>query len=335
MKVLVTGATGFTGSRLARRLLDEGNEVRVLVRNKSGLQKLGIETCDVVVGDIADPLAVLEAASGTEAIFNLAALYRTAGVPDQAYWDVHVRGTENVVRAAREVGVKQLIHCSTVGVHGHIARPPADEDYPFAPGDLYQKSKLEGELTARRFGRESGIPVTVIRPCAIYGPGDLRLLKLFKMAARKRPVILGSGEIFYHMVHVDDLVQGFMLTLGNPRAFGEVFIIGGSECKTLNELVRIMAGCMGHFGDIVHLPVKPVRWLSGIVEDVCIPLGIEPPIYRRRVDFFTKSRCFSIRKAETMLGFRPAIPIEEGIRRTLDWYVQEGYLRGGGGWRGR
>jgi nucleoside-diphosphate-sugar epimerase len=321
MKALVTGASGFTGRVLARRLARDGAQVRVIVRDASRWRPESDQaSIEVVEGDICDQRPVADAMRGVETVFHLAALYRVAGVPDQAYWDVHVTGTANLLAAARAAGVGRFVHCSTVGVHGHIEEPPADETYRVAPADEYQRSKLEGERIALRCHRETGFPVAVIRPTPIYGPGDMRLLKLFRLAGMRPRIVLGSGQIYYHMVHVDDLVDGFLLAADADAAVGEVFIVGGEEVLTLNQLLDLIAATLGASGRTLHLPARPVQLLGSMCEAICRPFGLAPPLYRRRVDFFTKSRAFSIDKAKRVLGYRPKVTLQEGLAGTAEAY---------------
>jgi nucleoside-diphosphate-sugar epimerase len=327
MKALVTGATGFTGRVLARRLAQDGAQVRVIVRDAARWRPESDQPAiEVVEGDIRDQRAVADAVRGIETVFHLAALYRVAGVPNQSYWDVHVTGTANLLEAARAAGVGRFVHCSTVGVHGHVAEPPADETYRVAPADEYQRSKLEGERLALRYHRETGLPVAVIRPTAIYGPGDTRLLKLFRLAAMRPRVILGSGGIFYHMVYVDDLVDGFLLAAEADAAVGELFIVGGEEVLTLNQLLERIAATVGSSGRTLHLPARPVQLLGSMCEAICRPFGLAPPLYRRRVDFFTKSRAFCIDKAKRVLGYRPKVALQEGLADTAASYRALGLI---------
>jgi nucleoside-diphosphate-sugar epimerase len=326
MKVLITGATGFTGGILAQKLYKHGEDVRVVVRNKSKLRLTNVPYKEVIEADITDAKAVERAVKGVEEVFHIAALFRQAGIPDQAYWDVHVQGTQNLLDSSLKFGVKRFVHCSTVGVHGHIDDPPADENYRFSPGDIYQVTKLEGEKKAIQFHRETGLPVTVIRPCPIYGPGDLRLLKLFKLASLKITPILGRGDVFFHMVYVDDLVDALILASKKEAAIGEIFIAGGPEYLTLNEIVDLIAEITGRPNTKVHLPAKPFQILGFVCEKICIPLGIEPPIYRRRVDFFTKSRAFDISKARNLLNYQPKISLRDGLTNTVAWYKKNGLL---------
>ena len=326
MKVLVTGATGFTGSVLAEKLAVKGHKVKVFVRNRSKMTMKHASEMEVVEGDITDREKIREAVSGVEKVFHIAALFRQAGVPDQLYRDINIQATVDLLTASREAGVKRFVHCSTVGVHGHIDDPPADEEYRFAPGDIYQRTKLEGEQQVFKFYHDTGFPISVIRPGPIYGPGDLRLLKLFKLAAKSVTPILGDGNVFFNMVYVEDLADVFILAGEKEEAIGEVFLGAGPENICLNDIVDIIARLLNRPTRKLHLPAAPFQIAGTICEKICIPLGIEPPIYRRRVDFFTKSRAFTIDKARNLLGWDPIFNYEKGLAATVDWYRQQKLL---------
>jgi dihydroflavonol-4-reductase len=324
--ILVTGAGGFTGLALTRALVGRGHPVRALVRKPGQVPELEQIGAEVLQGDIRDPDIVRRAVEGREIVYHLAAVFRRAGVPDSLYREVHVDATRRLIEAATEAGVRRFVHCSTVGVHGDVADGPADEDAPTAPADIYQRTKLEGEATARDTAARTGLPVTIVRPGPIYGPADRRLLKLIGGVARGRFLLLGSGRPHFQMVYVDDLVEGFLLAAERPEAVGRTYILTGEEAPTLHELVQEIAGVARVPVPRLRLPVWPF-WLAGAVcEAVCIPLGLEPPIYRRRVKFFTNNRWFDISRARSELGFSPRVPLREGLRRTLDSYRNLGWV---------
>lgn len=325
MKMLVTGANGFTGSHLARRLLSEGHQVRALVRpgaRTGELQAAGIEICN---GQLTHPADVRNAAAGCDQIYHIAAAFRTAGHPDRYYHDVNVGGTMNVLDAAQAAGCERVIHCSTGGVHGHIEQPPANEDYRFKPGDIYQESKVAAEaLVGERVAK--GERIAVFRPAAIYGEGDTRFLKLFRSIARGRFVMVGSGQTRLHMVHVDDLCQGIALCGSRPEAVGQVFILGGPDAPTLNEICAMIAATLQVSPPRWRVPVWPVYAAGALCELLCVPLRIDPPLHRRRVSFFTHHREFDISRARQLLGYAPQVSAAEGIARTAAWYRAQGML---------
>jgi nucleoside-diphosphate-sugar epimerase len=323
--ILVTGATGFAGGHLALRLRKNGHQVRALVRPTGKTDHLQAAGVELVTGDIRNRADVVEAAAGVEKIYHIAAVFRTASHPDSYYEDVNVGGTLNVLEAARQHGVGRTIHCSTIGVHGDVQEFPCTEDSPFNPGDIYQRTKLEGENAAQA-AFKAGLPGVVFRPAGMYGPGDLRFLKLFKSVNDGRFIMFGSGETFYHLVYVDDLVDGILLCGEHPDALGGTFIIAGDRWVSLNEWVGEIAKALGVPKPRLRVPFWPLAAGAALCEGVCRPLGIEPPIHRRRASFFIKHRAFSIEKARRVLGYAPKVSLADGIRQTAAWYVENGHI---------
>jgi nucleoside-diphosphate-sugar epimerase len=288
--ILVTGGKGFLGQHLVSALSDIGESVRVFVREPAEKTELNESENSVVFGDIRDPVALDRATKGVDVVIHLVSNFRKGGSDKKEAYAINVEGTQNVLDASLKNGVKHLIHCSTIGVHGDVRSIPADEDTPFNPGDLYQETKLQAEMRVWDFYKKTGLPTTVIRPISMFGPGDFRMLKLFKLIKKGRFVVVGDGKALFQPAYIDDVVQGFTRCLNDKKAIGEVFIIGGEEYVSLNELFSMIAEELMVSPPRLRVPLTPVLWLAALCEQVCVPLGIEPPLYKRRVSFFRNNR---------------------------------------------
>lgn len=327
MKILVTGGTGFTGKALVKRLLDDGHEV-VALDNKEGIktQELRDWGAEVVIGSVTDRDVVKRCVEGVEVVHHVAAAFREMDVPEQYYWDVNVGGTRTVLEEARDAGVKKVIYCSTCGVHGNVENPPTDEAHNIAPADYYQKTKYEGEPVAQEFN-EQGLPTVILRPSAIYGPGDPeRFHMIFKRVAKGKFPMFGNGKTLYHPVYIDNLVDAFILAQEPGKGDGKVYLIADAEYIEIEDLVQRVGQAMEIDVKIPHYPVMPVVVAGHICEKVCKPFKIVPPIFPRRVDWYRQNRAFDIGAARRDLGYDPQVGLDEGLRNTYDWYKAEGLL---------
>jgi nucleoside-diphosphate-sugar epimerase len=328
MKVLVTGGTGFVGSHLVRRLLHRGDQVTSLDMNPGladdELRSLG---ATLVTGSVTDAGDVERATAGQELVFHLASPFGDILQPDEAYWNIEVEGTRNVLAAAERHGVRRVVHCSTQGVHGIIAAPPGDEDSPIAPRDYYCYSKAEGEKVAREFV-ERGNDVVIVRPTSVYGPGDTRgWLKLFRMASKGWFLMVGSGRTMNHPVYVENLTDLFELAAHSPVARGRTYIAGDDRAVTLTELVRSVGRAVGRQVKIVRFPsYRAALYLSSAIEHAFKAIRVKPPVFRRRLSWFITNRQFTVDRARDELGYRPRISLSQGLARTAEWYRSHQYL---------
>ena len=326
MRILVTGGTGFTGTALVQRLLEEGHNV-VALDYKEGLQcdALRKQGAEVIIGSVTDPAAVERSMRGVEFVFHLAAAFRELNVPDSFYDEVNVGGTRVVLHAARRAGVRKFLYCSTCGVHGNVEHPPADEDAPIRPADYYQRTKYEAEPLVKQ---EAGdMEVVILRPAAIYGPGDPeRFFMIFKRVAKGTFPMFGSGRTLYHPLYIDNLVDAFLLCMPQGVGSGREYLIADEKYYAIEDIVQAVARALDVPVRIPHYPVLPVVAVGHIVEKLCKPLGITPPIFPRRVDWYRQNRAFDIGRAQRELGYRPQIELAEGLRRTGIWYREMGYL---------
>lgn len=326
--VLLTGATGFTGRHLANRLTQLGARVRALARLSSDITPLAHLPIEWHRGDLCEASVAARAVEGVQVVMHMATSYRENFASRDVHYNVHVNGTKRLAEAAaRQPDFQRFVHVSTIGVHGHIEDPPADENYRFAPGDDYQRTKLEAEQWVMQFGRDSGLPVVAVRPAAIYGPEDRRLLKVFKMASHRLVPVVGKGRCLYHLVHVEDLVNFITHVAVHPAAVQEAFICGNRDPITLQEFVTIAGRYYGVRNHFVHLPVAPIMALGVVCDRLCSPLGINPPLHPRRIAFFTKDRAFDTSKMRRLLDFETRYDNREGIESTALWYREHGWVR--------
>lgn len=325
-RVLVTGATGYTGGHLCDRLVAEGYSVRALVREPNGSADLHSRGVEVAVGDLRNARSLEQAVNGIDVVYHIAALFRTENVSRNDMWETNAQGPQDLLDASIKAGVQRFVHCSTVGVHGNIKNPPANEEAPYSPGDHYQKSKTEGERRVLKYMKEGLVPTVVFRPTGIYGPGDMRWLKLIKAIKSRMYFMVGSGEVLFHAVYIDDLIDGIIRCGTREEAVGNVYILGGEHPITLNQMYGTIAEELNVRPIHIRVPFAPVYAAGYLCELIFKPLGINPPLYRRRVKFFKNTRWFDISKAKNDLGFKPAIDMKTGIHLTVEWYRENGWL---------
>jgi len=329
MKVLITGGTGFIGSGLALKYLERGDDVTVLgqentpaeFENKQLLEARGAR---VILASVTDRERMLEVARGIDTVYHLAAAQHEAHAPDQRFWDVNVMGTRNILEASVHNGVKRFVHGSTIGVYGSNGRERINECSPLSPDNIYGLTKLEAERMVMSFAQR--LPFVIARISETYGPGDRRLLKLFRGIKKNLFCMIGNGMNFHHPIYIDDLTDALVAAAGAPDAVGKALVLAGKQVLTTNEMVQTIAKEVGARPPRLRIPLAAV-WLVGqIMETVCRPLGLQPPIHRRRLDFFRKSFRFSTAEATTALGFIPKYDFVDGVRETACWYADRGYL---------
>ena len=331
MKVLVTGGTGFIGSRLASICAERGYDVAVLGRedateaellNREALQREGIR---IVLGSVTDRERMRELTEGMDLVFHLAAAQHEMNVPDEVFRAVNVEGTRNMLDAALAAGVKRFLHGSTIGVYDRNVETIVDESTPLRPDNIYGVTKAAGEDVVRSYFDR--LPACIIRISETYGPGDRRLLKLFRAVRKGIFFMIGRGDNVHQLIYVDDLVQGFLKAAEHPAAPGETFVFAGTERLTSNEMVAAVATAVSREPRKFRAPLWPFMLVAIVLEKILRPVGIQPPLHRRRMDFFTKSFRISTDKASSVLGFSAETTFVEGARKTADWYRRAGLLQ--------
>jgi nucleoside-diphosphate-sugar epimerase len=327
MTVLVTGATGFLGSALVTELLKQQQPVRVLARDEARARAQFGDAVEIVVGEITDAAQVQRAVTGASIVYHFAGRLYHPSTPAELYYRTHVEGTRILLDACKaQSSLQRIVHCSTTGVYGVTGRTPAAEDAPFAPTNPYEKSKLEGELLALQACKEDGLPVSVARPGLVYGPGDLHLLGFFASIKKGRPCLIDGGKALIHPIYIDDMTAAFLLCAERPQAIGHSYNIAGDHPVSFRELAEAIAHSLGRSLPRGDIPL----WLANLASDIfaLIPgmKGENAPLTRSRVRFLTNNRVYNIERARNELGFAPTMPLEEGMRRTAEWYQKHEYL---------
>lgn len=327
MKVLVTGGTGFTGKALVKRLIDEGHDV-IALDYKEGVKTNELRDwgAEVVIGSVADRDVVDKCMKGVDVVQHLAAAFRELDVPNTYYEEINVEGTRNVLEAAKREKVSKFIYCSTCGVHGNVTNPPANEDSPIRPADYYQQTKYDAEPLVHEYASPE-METVILRPAAIYGPGDPeRFGMIFRRVKKGVFPMFGDGKALYHPLYIDSFVDALVASMGQGVGNGGTYLIADEEYVEIEDLVKRVARAMDTEVKIPHYPFWPVMIIGHVVEKICKPFHITPPIFPRRVDWFRQNRAFDISRAKKDLGYHPTVGLDEGLRRTAEWYRQEGYL---------
>ncbi|MGH8178262.1 MAG: NAD-dependent epimerase/dehydratase family protein [Steroidobacter sp.] len=322
MRIFVTGATGFIGAHFIECALAAGHSVAGLYRSErpgpvSIATLLRNRGAALVRGDILQPHSFAAALEGADCVCHFAGAFRESGA-DERYFDrINVEGTTQVLKAAVQRGVRRFVHCSTAGIYGQRVGGVIDENTPIQPWNSYERSKLAGESVVRAVAPAAGMEFVILRPTAVYGPRDERLLKLFRSVAKGRFPLFGPGDGRRHMIYVTDLAEAFLRACVVPSAAGQALIVAGPRAAPLLEILQTLARAANRrvFGP--QLPLKPMMALAAVVEDVCARFKVAPPIYRRRMDFYLNDAAFDSSRAQRSLEWRPEVDLAEGLAATL------------------
>lgn len=327
MTILVTGATGFLGSALVAELVKQKQVVRILARDPQKARAQFGDAVSIVTGEITGAAQVRRAVEGATIIYHLVGRLYHPSVPAQLYYQTHVEGTRILLDACKgQRQLQRIVHCSTTGVHGVTGSTPAAEDAPFAPTNSYERTKLEGELLALKAYKEEGLPVSVVRPGLVYGPGDLHLLGFFSSIQKGFFRVIDGGTALLHPIYIDDMTAAFLLCAERPEAIGHSYNIAGERPVTIRELAEAIAHALGKTVPRGSIPL----WMANLTSDIFAVIpgmrGEKAPLTRSRVAFLTNSRVYEISRAKSELGFAPRVGLDEGMKRTSEWYQKHKYL---------
>ncbi len=337
-KYLLTGATGFIGSHLAKDLVEKGARIKCLVRRSSPeaaiqfLHRLGAE---LVYGDLTDSESLGEAATNVDVIFHLGGGGR-ADTPEDICHKINVDGTRNLLEAClRQGSLERFVHVSTCGVMGNIQNPPADESYPYQPENMaYSRAKTEAEKVALSY--KDRLPVTVIRFPLAYGAplmdGNLSQIEgvtpmsmIFSTVKKGQWIYFGDGMTLIHCIHVDDIVRGVELAAQKGKT-GEVYILADEKAVPMKTLIEITARALKAPAPRRHIPLPAAMMMALLMELAARLTRRKPMLTREVVQGFAATRAFDTSKARRELGFQPAVNLEKGITETVKHYQAKGII---------
>ena len=323
MEILITGGNGLLGRNLVAALHDRGDSVRVLILPAEDASWLEDQGVAVHRGDIRRRETLAAPMRGVDAVLHLAGMM---GVwrPVEEYSAANVTGTENVCRAALSEGVSRLVHISSWTVYGMALGAHVGEDFPLRPfREPYAITKAAGDTVVQRMIVEDGLPAVIIRPDTFFGPGDQ--LHFGRMADRLksgRAIIVGRGDNALPFVYVSDVVQGVLLALDQERAVGHVYNIATDRPLTQQQFLNAIAREIGASPPLLHVPYRALYAAGYIAERIAQVTGAQrqPVLTRLGVKVFGTVNRHAIEKARRELGYRPQVPVDEGIRLAASWY---------------
>lgn len=322
MRVLVTGANGFVGAALCKKLIERGDKVVGLVRATSDLSLLESSPITKIIGHL-DDLSSLEAAvENIQIVYHVAAAVSDWG--SLAYFrSINVEGTRNLLNISKENGVRRFVFISTVAVHAFLGKHDMDENSPQSPNPFpYGISKQEAEKVVLSY-QSPEFETTIVRPGDVFGPGDrTSLLKMKEMLLKGHMLLLDHGRTLGAFTYVENLVDGIILAGHHPKAPGETFIITDGIKLTWKSYFEQLTEALDLPAPRFSIPGWFAQIAASVLEMIYRILNFEgrPPVTRYLVAHLRHDVHFSIKKAESLLGYSPKISIENAIQRTADWF---------------
>ena len=328
MRCAVTGANGFVGSHLVDRLVQDGHQVRVLARPTADLRWLQDDVVEVVQGSLSEPEALRRVFRDCDLVFHIAGV--TAARTSELFYRVNRDGTRLAVEACLEAApdLRRFVLMSSIAAVGPGAgEQPIDEQVGPHPVNHYGRSKLAGEEQAKAAGAR--LPLAIVRPGAIYGPRDVDVLTMLKVAALGFRVHVGLARRAHNFCHVSDVVQGTILAATRSEAVGETFNIGDLTNYPLPEVGQIMARIMGRGRALpIWLPLSIAYGVGAASGMVARLRRSRPSLNVDRIKLLTaRNWTMDVSKAQRMLGYQPRYTLESGLTDTVAWCREAGWLK--------
>lgn len=325
MNVLVTGGTGFLGRHMVDALLDQGHTVLLLSRSKNTNIFKNNKNLNIWKGNFTIPDNIEGITKNIDIIYHFAAQLGEWGVPNDVFYSVNVNGTKNLLDACVKNHKPRFIFVSTPGVQGKGIKK-AKEYLPYNPPYIYERTKCDAEKLVLNYHNSYGLPIEIIRPDFVYGPGDYRRISLYRAIQRRRFLLIGNGKSILHPTYIDDVIQGLMLFGQHNNAFNEIFNIAGPEQLTVENYIHSIAQAMGGKVPRIKIPVIIGKIFAMLCESYSRFTATPPFLNKSKIEFLTTDHGSDISKAKQMLGFHPRYSFDAGFNKTYKWAIEHNLL---------
>ena len=331
MKIAVTGSTGFIGTNFLQEIVkDDKNEYICLVRKESSRDKIP-QSDNITVKEITfNTEGLKEAFAGMDVVINMVGQMGGHNVSEEDFKKANCVLTQDIIDACISNKVKQLIHLSTPGVQGFGHRL-CEETVPYAPRNLYEETKVDAEQRIIESLKNTEVHYTIIRPDYVYGPGDLRRVKMYKSIRDKKFVLTTSGKSYVHPTHVKDVAQGIIISINNPNAYNEIFNISAENDITVKDYLNTIAGFFNVKVVQINIGYGLSVFCAGILAFLFKLIKKEPFVNKNRIDFLAIDHSTSIRKAKRLLNYKPEYDFKKGFENTMEWYYENNIIEKEGG----
>ena len=318
-RVLITGAAGFIGQHLVLHLAGDGCDVLATDIKQQPAAFTALPGIEYIPADIAKASALASQLKDVDVVYHLASKHLEISVPDAEFRRINVRALETFMMECVNAGVSSFVYVSSVGVYGHVSRPPASEEAEKHPDNIYEKTKLEAEAIAKEIASQKRMKVIIVRPSWVFGRGCPRTDKLIASLRKGRFFYVGQGGNLRHPIYIDDALDGIIAAgEADDGMSGSVYNLAGPEWMLLQDMVSRTADALGTSRPAIRVPRSMALAVFWAAEKVFSTLGRNAPVSRRSLAFFENDNAFDTSKAERELSFSPKVGFDEGIRKVLD-----------------
>lgn len=326
MNILVTGGTGYIGEYFIPELLKQGHNVRLLVRNLEKGTKLFGNQCEYFIGDVTDKNSLDGSCYGMDVVFHMVAKSGNELPNDEsfaAFRTINVEGTRNMIKESQKSGIKKFIFVSSIAAMGIVKETPITEHSQCKPFLPYQVSKYEAERLLSQEYQENKFPFICVRPTKVYGIGEhefsyLTLAKLCKKGIFPR---VGKGKNYTSNIYISDFVQA-LVKLVDKGVIGSTYILSSEGSIAMSEVGKLISETIGKKPVVIPIPAFLMICLAAVEETIFIKIGKKPIVTKKNIEATLSNRIYDLSKAKKEIGYEPKVSLEEGIVKTVKWYME-------------